>query len=242
MEYLVKITEFEGPLDLLLHLIKQSNIDIYEIKIDEITEQYLDYIKEMKKINLNIASEYLVMASELIEMKSSMLLPKSNINEDEYEEDFKEQLINKLIEYKNYKDMVESFKELESKRKNIYTKEPSDLIECGIEITNNINDDISLDDLLEAFSKFMDRKKSEQPIPTKITKKEYLVSDRIKQIKDVLKKKRKIEFTELFDVLSKDYIIVTFLSMLDLAKKEEIVIKQENNFDKIFLLLKEGSD
>ena len=236
MPYQVKITEFEGPLDLLLHLIKQSNIDIYDIKIDEITKQYLDYIKAMENLDLNIASEYLVMATELIEMKSRMLLPTKEVEEDE--EDPKEALINRLLEYRNYKETVSEFRKLEELRKNYFTKIPSDLKQCGIEEQPLINEDIKITDLLEAFSKFLERKKLEEPIPTKITKKEYLVSERIREIRRVLKDKKKVEFTELFDVYSKDYIIVTFLSILDLARKEEIVINQVNNFDKIFLELR----
>lgn len=238
MDYQVKISDFEGPLDLLLHLIKQSNIDIYDIKIDEITKQYLDYIKAMEEINLNIASEYLVMATELIEMKSNMLLPKNELENNLEEEDPKEKLINRLLEYKNYKEIVGDFKQLEAKRHEFFTKLPSDLKECGIEANPFINEDIKVSDLLEAFSKFLYRKKLEAPLPTKITKKEYLVSERIKEIRDVLSVKKRVEFTELFDVFNKEYIIVTFLSMLDLAKKEEILIKQENNFDKIFLVLR----
>ena len=240
MKYQVKISEFEGPLDLLLHLIKQSNIDIYDIKIDEITKQYLDYIKAMEEINLNIASEYLVMATELIEMKSNMLLPKSNIVEDEYEEDPKEALINRLLEYQNYKKMTDDFKKLEADRKEFYTKLPSDLSEYNTD-NNEVIDDIKISDLLDAFSKFLERKKLEAPIPTKIAKKEYLVSERVKEIRKILQTRKKIEFTELFETLNKDYIIVTFLSTLDLAKKGEILVEQDRNFDKIFLVAK-GSD
>ena len=103
MEYKVMINEFEGPLDLLLHLIKENNIDIYDIKIEEITKQYLDYIKKMKELNLSIASEYLVMASELLEMKSKMLLPKREEETlDDFEEDPRELLIERLLAYKQY--------------------------------------------------------------------------------------------------------------------------------------------
>jgi len=127
MHYEVRIDEFEGPLDLLLHLIKQSNIDIYDISLSDITDQYLDYIKKMEELNLDVASEYLVMASELIEYKSRQLLPKKDLKEDEYEEDPKEELIRKLIDYKRYKEVTETFKELESVRSNIYTKSPSSI-------------------------------------------------------------------------------------------------------------------
>ena len=104
------INDFEGPLDLLLHLIKTSKMDIYDIKVEEITKQYVDFINKQKEMNLDVASEYLVMASELIEIKSKMLLPKT---EEEEEEDPRKELVNRLIEYQKYKDMISSFKELE---------------------------------------------------------------------------------------------------------------------------------
>ena len=108
MNYTIEINNFEGPLDLLLHLIKKAELDICEISIVEITKQYLDYINLMESMNLNIASEYLTMAAELIEIKSSILLPKKKIdNEDDYEEDPKENLINRLIEYEKYKEISE---------------------------------------------------------------------------------------------------------------------------------------
>ena len=119
METNFVINDFEGPLDLLLHLIKTSKMSIYDIKIEEITRQYVDFINKMKEMNLDIASEYLVMASELIELKSKMLLPKTE--EDEEEEDPREELVNRLLEYQKYKDMVETFRNLETERKEVYT-------------------------------------------------------------------------------------------------------------------------
>ncbi len=124
MNYEVKINEFEGPLDLLLYLIKQSNINIWDIKIEIIAKQYFDYINKMEKLNLNVASEYLVMAAELIEIKSSTLLPKKEV-EEEQEEDPREELINRLLEYESYKQMTSVFKDFESERKLLHTKEPS---------------------------------------------------------------------------------------------------------------------
>ena len=112
-KYIVTIDNFDGPLDLLLHLIKEEDIDIYDIKIEDITKQYLNYIKRMKELNLEIASEYLVMASELIEMKSKMLLPKKKEqDEDNYEEDPREILIERLLAYKKYKEVTNNFKDL----------------------------------------------------------------------------------------------------------------------------------
>lgn len=238
MDYKITIDAFEGPMDLLLHLIKSSNLDIYEIQLEEITKQYFDYIDAMEELNLNIASEYLTMAAELIEMKSAMLLPKKQVDEDEFEEDPREKLIKRLIEYKQYKEVTSEFKDLELERKQYFTKLPDSLNEYKDEnVTVNFGD-IGLSDLLNAFQRFLERKKEEAPIQTTVTKKEYSVHMRSNEIRSLLKKKKKVDFEELFEVITRDYVVVTFLSILDLAKKQELEIKQENNFSKIILSLK----
>ena len=232
MEYEVKIDAFEGPLDLLLHLIKESKVDIWDIKIVDITEQYLNYIKSMEKLNLNIASEYLVMASELMEMKSKLLLPRTTLEEDEEEEDPREKLIQKLIEYQKYKDMTKNFKELEDARHEFFTKPPESLKEYAPEGTI-LNSDLSLDDLMKAFEKFLERKENEKPLATTVTKREITVEERRKSIRNILKEKKKVDFFELFEEVTKEYIVVTFLAVLEMARKQELVIYQENNFDNI---------
>lgn len=232
MDYAVKIDTFEGPLDLLLHLIKESKVDIWDIKIVDITDQYLNYIKSMERLNLNIASEYLVMASELMEMKSKMLLPRYQEENEEEEIDPREQLINRLIEYQKYKDMTKSFKELEEVRREIYTKAPNSLKEYKDEDTV-ISSDLTLDDLMKAFEKFIQRKKQEKPLSTTVTKKEITVEERRTSIKKILKDKKKVDFFELFEEVTKEYIVVTFLAVLEMAKKKELSIYQENNFDNI---------
>lgn len=233
MDYCFTIDKFSGPLDLLLHLIKESNIDIYDIKIEEITAQYLEYIKKMKDLNLNIASSYLVMAAELIEMKASLLLPKPEIEKDEYEEDPKERLIQRLIEYKNYKELVSTFQNLEIDRHQYYTKSPSDITD--FEINSKLSDDIGIDDLIKAFEKFLNRQEIAKPLNTKIMTKEYSITQRSKEIKDIIKKKKNVKFTELFEVETKSYVVVTFLSILVLTKNSEIKITQDNNFGEIMI-------
>lgn len=233
MDYNFTIDKFSGPLDLLLHLIKQSNLDIYEIQIEQITNQYLDYIKKMEEMNLDIASSYLVMAAELIEMKASMLLPKPEIEEDEFEEDPKDKLIKRLIEYQNYKEMTSNFQDLEQKRKEYFTKPPGDIEEYDID--PKLPEDLNLTDLLNAFEKFLNRKEDLKPLNTKITTKEYSITQRSKEIKDIIKSKGKVNFNELFEIRSKSYVIVTFLSILVLAKNNEVIISQDNNFTDIVL-------
>lgn len=240
MEYTVTINDFEGPIDLLLHLVKENNIDIMELNIESITDQYLNYIKQAEELNLDIASEYLTLAAELIEIKSISLLPKKVVLEDDYEEDPREKLIQRLIEYQKYKEVTETFKVLEEERKHFYSKSPSNLKEFQEQSEMNYGD-LSLDILMQAFQKFLERKAEEKPLNTKITKKEYSVNVRSKEIKDILRRKKKVEFEELFEIVTKDYVVVTFLSILSMAKKGELEITQEDNFSKIVISLK-GSE
>jgi segregation and condensation protein A len=239
MDYKVKIDEFEGPLDLLLHLIKESNIDIHDIKLEVITKQYLDYIKAMENLNISIASEYLVMAAELIEIKSRSLLPISNEeNNDGYEEDPREALIQKLLDYKKYKEITNEFKELESSRQLIYTKLPSNINEYSDKKIISNDGQVSITDLLEAFNKMMERKEYQKPLHTKVALKEISIKERVHRIRTILKEKKKVLFEELFEEFTKEYVIVTFLSILEMAKDQELIITQDNQFDKIYLELR----
>ncbi len=230
MNYTLTIDNFEGPLDLLLHLIKESKMDIFDLKIEEITKQYLDYIHKMEEMNLDIASSYLVMSAELLEIKSKMLLPKHEEDIDE-EEDPRSDLVNRLIEYKKYKEITKDFKNLESERKQIITKMPENIKEYGDNISNN--GDITLNDLIEAFQKFLDREKENQPIQTKVTSKELSVEKRRTSIRNILFKKKRVNFIELFETINKEYVIVTFLAILEMAKDNEIKLYQDKNFDNI---------
>lgn len=225
------LEEFQGPLDVLLHLIKESKMEIKDIKIEVITEQYLNYIHEQEQLNLNIASEYLVLASELLEIKSKILLPRKE-EDEELDEDPKEKLIQRLIEYEQYKKVTSNFKELEHVRSEIYTKTPENMKEY-VESTNVITGDITLDDLMDALNKFLERKKLSLPIETKVTNRGITVEDRRKSIRNILKDKKKVDFFELFDVINKEYVVVTFLAILEMSRKHELLITQENNFDKI---------
>ena len=238
MNYVVNIPEFEGPLDLLLHLIKQDDIDIFDISINRITKQYLDYLNLMEEMNLDIASEYLIMASELIEIKSNSLLPVNSDNEDDdYEENSKEKLIQRLLEYEKYKNMTSTFQELESIRKEVYTRTSDEILAYKTE--EDIDYGVNIDDLINAFQKFLDRKELDKPLNTKIEKKEYSVGRRCQEIRNLIKSKKEVSFNDLFDVITKDYIVVTFLAILSMSKRQEIDIKQDNNFNNIIIISKE---
>ena len=229
--YEVTIDNFSGPMDLLLHLIKQSKMDIMNIKLEIIIDEYLEYINKMQNMNLDIASSYLVMASELLEIKSKMLLPKED--EEEEEEDPKERLINRLILYQQYKDQIDNFKELESERGTYYTKTPSSLDDYQTGEKKALIENVTLDDLVKAFEDFLNRIDLEKPVHTKVTKKELSVEDRIVNIKDRFKKQKRIDFFDLFEVKSKEYVVVTFLAILEMAKNRELIIYQDDNFSNI---------
>lgn len=226
------INDFEGPLDLLLHLIKESKMDIMNIEIESITKQYMDYLDLQEKMNLEVASEYLVLAAELLEIKSKMLLPRQNVDEEEEEEDPREELVNRLLEYQAYKEITKVLQEKESLRREIYTKSPEN-IKNYVDEETEINVDVSLDDLVEAFKRYLARKKDNKPLKTKVTVNEISVSSRRHDIKRLLKSKKRVSFFELFPVLTKEYVVATFLAVLEMAKSGELTIKQEKAFDDI---------
>ena len=228
-----KINEFEGPLDLLLHLIKESKMDIMNIEIEEFTKQYMSYLESQEKMNLEIASEYLVLASELIEIKSKLLLP-SGKNEDNEEdvEDPREELVNRLLEYQAYKEITKVLQEKEELRREIYTKSPEN-IKNYVDEVSEVTCDITLDELVEAFKKYLERKIDNKPLNTKITVKEITVSSRRHEIKKILRIKGKVSFGELFPVVSREYVVATFLAILEMAKSKELIITQNDTFDDI---------
>ena len=186
MTYNFCTSDFEGPLDLLLHLVKESKMDIYEINICEIINQYLDFIHSLEEKNIDIASEYLVMASELIHLKSKLLVNRKDeepSQEDEFSFANEEDLRNKLLEYEKYKMLTQSFHELEEKRGEVYTKLPESLKEY-IEETGIQKGEFDISDLFEAYKMFIERQNLSKPLNTKITKKELSVDDKIKDIRN----------------------------------------------------------
>ena len=232
MEIDFKINDFEGPLDLLLHLIKESKMDIMNIEIELITKQYMDFLDQTEKMNLEISSEYLVLAAELLEIKSKMLLPNNKNVEEETVEDPREELVNRLLEYQAYKDITKVLQEKETLRKEIYTKLPEN-IKNYIDEDKEIHCDVTLDDLIQAFQKYYQRKIDSRPLQTKVSVNEISVSSRRYDIKRLLKSKKKVSFFELFPVVTKEYIVATFLAILEMAKNNELRILQQDTFDDI---------
>ena len=242
MNYTFYINDFEGPLDLLLHLVKQSKMNVYDINLFDLIKEYLDFINQMQELNIDIASEYLSMASELVHLKSKMLVNKKDENEEDPDDEFniksEEDLRNKLLEYENIKNITGQFKNLESKRNEIYTRLPENLKEYyeKEEIPKGLYD---ADILYKAFLEVEKKLKLLKPLDTTITKKEISVEQRTKEIKDILRLRGKVDFYSLFSINTREYIVITFLTILTMSKNKELKIMQEDNFSPIVV---EGLD
>ena len=236
MEYKFTINDFEGPLDLLLHLVKTAKMDIYDIDIRIIIEEYLKFIEQEKNNNIDIASSYLVMAAELIHLKSKMLVndDTKEENTDEFSINSEEDLKQKIIEYEKYKKICESLEKKRLKRNNFYTKSPMKLDDINIDTKVNLGN-VTIEDLINALKNFKQREKFLKPLNTKITKREYSTSERIKDIRKILEVRDKVEFLELFPEDNKDFLIVTFLAILTMSKNTEILLSQEDNFKPIMI-------
>lgn len=231
------INDFEGPLDLLLHLVKTAKMDIYEIDTKYIIDKYLEFIKSIPNDDLDDASEYLVMASELIHLKSRLLLnlkDESTNDEDEYSINSEEDLKNKLIEYEKYQNITGVFKELEEKRNEFFTKLPENLGKYA-DKKNTLEGSMDAELLKEALIELQKRMYYQKPINTKITRKEISVEERKEYIRKYLTKRKNVKFTDLFEEYTKDLVVATFLSILDMCKQKEITLKQDSNFSEIYI-------
>lgn len=246
----IKITNFEGPFDLLLHLIKKNEMNIYDIKIEEITNQYLDYLKEMKEMDLEITSEFIVIAATLIEIKSKLLLPKPKIENEEDEEDIKNNLIERLIQYKKYKIVAEFLSTRQKESGAVFSKKP-EIIEEKKEEKQDVGDllkDISMLDLYNLYNELINsylNKMNGQSnfFEDKIKIETFKIEDKMNEIKMLVKSYSKIHFTKLLRRYeSKSEIIVTFLALLELTKIKTIKVIQENNFSDIYIERVENND
>lgn len=236
--YKVKLDAFEGPLDLLLHLINQYEIDIHDIPVAQITEQYMHYIRTMQHLELNIASEYLVMASTLVAIKSEMLLPKPDLSDnemDEYMEDPREELKKRLIEYKKYKDAASDLKDKESAANQIFTRAPI-MFENFDSKTTVVQGDISIYDMLGALGKVFERKKWNEPLETRVQRIEIPIEDRMREVLDIVKASSDgVPFEDMFTYKSKSHIVVTFIAILELMKNNQVYCKQRSHFASLII-------
>lgn len=238
-----KINEFEGPLDLLLHLIEKNKFNIFDIPIVEITEQYLDYVNQLQEENLDIMSEFLVMAGTLISIKAKMLLPKQE-EEEEEEDDPRAELVRRLLEYKMYKYASLELKDMELDAVRVYYKPatiPKEVQDYREEIdAAEVVGDTTLAQLSEIFNQVMKRTVDRvDPIRSKfgtIEREEVRIEDKMEEIRTGVRGLRGINFKTLLEVqASKINIIVTFMAVLELMKLGDIVIRQEKLFGDIII-------
>ena len=238
MSYEGVIDDFQGPLDLLLHLIKEKEMDLETLEVSVITDQYLAYIDQMDADQLETMSEYLVMAAQLIEMKSKMLLPNEKVElEDDYQEDPREQLIRRLIEYKKYKDILDDVRECYEYRQTLHTKAPALMDDYVVDTSELIPDHLEVYDLIKAMQKMFQRKVLHAPLESRIARVEISIEERSDQIRQYFKlhKNQRIRFEELFEEPTRTFFVVTFLSILVLVNTNELIIEQDGNFENIYL-------
>lgn len=237
----IKLEAFEGPLDLLLHLIDKNKINIYDIPIVEITEQYLEYISQMKERNLEIMSEFLVMAATLVNIKSKMLLPPDE-NEEEEQVDPRQELVERLLEYKMYKYISEELKDKQSDASRILFRQPAipqEIADYKEEVNvEELLGDLTLSRLHEIFKSLVKKQTDKiDPIRSKfgkIEKEEINLSDKFKQIQEYGLMHRNFSFKSLMAAQhTKMEVIVSFLCILELIKMGRIRIEQESLFDDI---------
>ncbi|MDR2277465.1 MAG: segregation/condensation protein A [Vagococcus sp.] len=238
----VKLEIFEGPLDLLLHLIKTLEIDIYDIPISEITEQYMYYIRSMKELDLELAGEYIVMAATLMSIKSKTLLPKIEVEllESDYEDEIdpREQLVAQLLEYRKFKYAASILKEKEVERGKFYTKEATNLDEYKDLVAPLAPNEVTTIDLFLAFSDILNRRKDLEPMETTIVSEEFSIDDKIDEIMNRVFSNDNtsgLHFTSLFYVYTRNEIVTTFMALLELIKSGEIIAKQKSAIEPIVL-------
>jgi len=232
-----KLDQFEGPLDLLYHLIKAAKIDIRDIFISEITEQYLEIVRNVENVDMEKAADFTLMAATLLEIKSNKLLPKPELQSDEPEEDPEEKLYRQLEEYKIFKEASEKLKTVEDVGK-FYKKPDASAGEYRYELPEKLD----LDLMIEAFSKLLHRVnvKAETITERKIEKDRFTVAEKIAQIKDSLLIKPRFKFNELFESdYSKSEIINTFLALLELLKGQLVKVEQDATFGSIEIFKRE---
>jgi len=237
MEYIVNLNKFQGPFDLLFHLIEEHEIEIYDIPISKITEQYILYLDKMADYSMDVTSEFILMASTLIEIKSRMLLP--SFSKDE-EDDPRQDLVNRLIEYKIFKNVSEEFKNREEEELKFLPK-PKEEVEYDFKFNEQILfEEINVYDLLNSISSLLKRRKLEigrEPPKFNIRYDEYSVTNCIKIIKDILKEKPKVSLLDIFNIdFNKAFIIAIFLSILEMSRDNKIKIIQDNLFEDIYLI------
>lgn len=236
----IKVADFEGPFDLLLHLIKKNKMNIYNVEIYKVTNQYLKYLGEMKEMDLEITSEFIVVAATLIEIKSKTLLPKHKV-EEENEEDIEKKLLEKLIIYKKIKEATEFFKGKYTSSGNIYTKKPEVIEEVKGPIDNDeLLRNVTLLDLYNIYNNlleiYLNKQNRGNVVQKKIYVDKYKIEDKLDYLAEKLKEKRITEFSDLMtECECKMECVVTFLALLEMMKQRMVKVYQTGSFGEILI-------
>jgi segregation and condensation protein A len=240
-EYKVELEVFEGPLDLLLYLIKKEEVDIYDIPIETITTQYMEYLNVMKMLDLTIAGEFIVMAATLMMIKSRMLLPVEEREElEEEEEDPRWDLVRQLVEYKKFKDAASHLQERELYQENVFLLGNENVI-LEPDDPGLVLNDVSLFDLISAFNNVLKNAKSD--VIGEIVADKFSVADKIDSLLNAVKTKTKVVFIGLFgENTSRNEIVCTFLALLELIRLRHVDIVQDKQFGDILIVQAGGEN
>ncbi|NLT96240.1 MAG: segregation/condensation protein A [Clostridia bacterium] len=238
-KYEIKLENFQGPLDLLLHLIEKNQINIYDIPIAKITDQYLSYIESIDYLDLDWASEFLVMAATLLAIKARMLLPKPPQIVEEEENDPREELVVRLLEYKHFKEAALFLQEKEREMLKVFLRKLDEGEFLKRFAPQNPVENLTVNDLFKAFKVILEKK--EEPEPTyQISREEISIQECMADIMNKLTLNRKITFNDLFiDNASRLRIIVTFLALLELIRLKKVGFFQKDAFGKIIIFLRD---
>jgi segregation and condensation protein A len=240
-EYKVNLEVFEGPLDLLLYLIKKDEVDIYDIPIGRITTQYMEYLDLMKVLNLEIAGDFIVMAATLMVIKSRLLLPDEDrgpVEEDD-EDDPRWDLVRQLVEYKKFKDAAGFLGQLEEIQENVFSRE-GEHVELGAQPDVGMQD-VSIFDLISALNQALDRAPKEEL--NEIFAEQFTVSEKVDYLLEATKNGKPLTLGRLFrGMRSRHEIVCTFLAVLELIKLNRLSARQDNHFDEIVIEQVEGSE
>lgn len=230
-ELLFKVPDFEGPLDLLLHLIKKNQMDIYDIPMAEITTQYIDYLHQLKEMQLDIAGEYLVTASMLVNIKSKMLLPneQASLQTDDEVEDPRESLVQQLLLHQTFQTAAQNMRGYADERMKLYPREQA-LVPAGASLGKLDPDSCDITALQKAFARLMLKRKAQKPVMRKIESERYFLKDQITRVEKLVKQaKEPIEFEDLFAAnAALELVVTTFLALLELVKQGAIRATQED--------------
>lgn len=238
----IKVADFEGPFDLLLHLIKKNKMDIYNVEIYKVTNQYLEYLNTRKVMDLEITSEFIVVAATLIEIKSKNLLPKVKVEEEENEEDIEIKLMERLIEYKRFKAVSEFFNDKYVSSGEVFSKKPEVIEEIKPEKVDNddIFKNITLLDLYNIYNKILENYREKQNKVNVVQKKIYVDKYKVEdKMEELLKKFNFVEVIEFNNLMKESSgkleTVVIFLALLELIKIRTIQVFQDENFSNILI-------